>query len=1607
MPVSETAPIKSLELQVEANATKANAALDKLAEKLEAIAGILGGMSSLTRSIGQVGDISKIFGKTNAETEKTSKNIDAINKKKIKPKTDESELLKMEQRFEAIKAKMKLSDFVGGSGDISKAYASIKQLPAIPNSYLDFMKMPLTLYEKQLPALNTVRAYSKLIGDEWKSNSSKVKQFQDHLAGVVQSALVESNKNLPVVTSSVGDYIKWLPALEQATDYSRIIDVEWREVAAQSVAFKNAIDEAYEKYAGIGSDVDLGKNEHDLSLQIDQFSDALDDAMERASSFGDTSSAEFQEAAQDVVWYTNALQAAKDAFASLDRSIKSEEFGDVNAQVDAIVSKIGKAGQAVQRVKPMLDEMNADLWEAFQNNKGLGENVDVASNEKDLEIQIAQLSDELAQATAKFNSFGDTGSKEAKKTAEDIVFLTNVLRNAKAALDEMRTAMNPETGEDFLDSRTSNPSRTNAAYAAERDALAAEIWGSTSGDIENASEEAENLSSNLSDADNYAKELAKRAKQISDRFKAVGAAIKALVALPKAMYKDFGRVVDSIKKVGTAIKEPIKSMRQLLGLTGGKGVFSQLFGGSKNFGQYVGLMALRKVINSVLSTLSSATREGSDNLAQYSSIYNNSISSMASALLYLKNAWAAAFAPIVNVVAPYITAFINMIATAANAVGRFLAALTGKGFAVQAKSVFGSVAADLAGAGSAAGGANKELEEYKNTIMSFDELHVLNDQNESGSGGGGGVGGGGLGDINPQDMFTTVETNDAVSNFAKSLREAILREDWDSVGKLLADKINKAFARIDKAISWDNVGGKITKFTTGVTKSFNSLVKNIDWALIGKTLGDGVNTVVRTLNQLADGVDWKTLGSKLGTALTNFVKTVKWDEVGRLLGQKVRIIWDTLYGFVTSTDWDAVADAFVTTVTNIFDQINIIQIAETINTFLTKFLGGLAKHISEHSEEIEQFGHDLGVALGKIDWKTHISNLVSILATVIGSLFSGLDDTNAGKMVIGIVTALAGAVTVARFMPFINAVCKIFTGSTVTEKLGQALASAFGHSSPTTPGTTGVTNTPRSTANLPSGGGSVLSEVGGVAFGVGTLVALRNANETQKQNVSANLGVNDISGERINAAAISGANAQDRLNNLLGAYNQQSAELKILEDAKRSAEAEYKRIDAALNTTWGSTSLTTDDLNKYNAYKETIQGIDTKIINVKGNMSDLNQEYVNQGVELNKLSTATYPQATRAVEDTANKAASAGSFLGSTATAVSTAFGSAEASATKSFSTMGNNVLSQASAMNTGTTKQVGQMSSNLTTGIASGCTSAIKNAESFKTNLGATFGNAAKDSKTSGTKIGSNLGTGISSQAKLVTDSATRIKNGAVSALEDNGESTKKGESTTTNYGTGISNQKSTVDNIAKTVKESAIGQLETSGTMEKAYGRSVSTYFANGVGEMGTTAATVASGVLSSVLDALNNTSGWWTAYSAGQQIIYGFNSGLQSIKPKTFSYSVTYRTIGTTVVPASLIPHVYAKGGFPNLGELFIARENGPELVGSMGSHKNTVANNAQIVEGIEAGVTRAMRQALASSGGDSAPYVINLNVRTENDEVLFRAVERGKAKRSFRYSPGTVV
>lgn len=90
-------------------------------------------------------------------------------------------------------------------------------------------------------------------------------------------------------------------------------------------------------------------------------------------------------------------------------------------------------------------------------------------------------------------------------------------------------------------------------------------------------------------------------------------------------------------------------------------------------------------------------------------------------------------------------------------------------------------------------------------------------------------------------------------------------------------------------------------------------------------------------------------------------------------------------------------------------------------------------------------------------------------------------------------------------------------------------------------------------------------------------------------------------------------------------------------------------------------------------------------------------------------------------------------------------------------------------------------------------------------------------------------------------------------------------------------------------------------------------------------------------------------------------------------------------------------YAAGALGvNSGQMFIAREAGPELVGTIGGD-TAVMNNDQIVSSVAAGVRQAVIEAFIQAGGNTNDITIKLD-----SEVLYRAVRKGEKTSSGRYS-----
>ena len=117
---------------------------------------------------------------------------------------------------------------------------------------------------------------------------------------------------------------------------------------------------------------------------------------------------------------------------------------------------------------------------------------------------------------------------------------------------------------------------------------------------------------------------------------------------------------------------------------------------------------------------------------------------------------------------------------------------------------------------------------------------------------------------------------------------------------------------------------------------------------------------------------------------------------------------------------------------------------------------------------------------------------------------------------------------------------------------------------------------------------------------------------------------------------------------------------------------------------------------------------------------------------------------------------------------------------------------------------------------------------------------------------------------------------------------------------------------------------------------------------------------------------------------------NSALMWLKNIEILGLTPFSSLKTINVPQ--IPYL-AEGGVPDAGQMFVAREAGPELVGNVG-RRTAVVNNDQIVESVSQGVYRAVVQAMGQSGGNQ---VVEAKV---NDKVLFEVVVNRNRQETMR-------
>lgn len=366
------------------------------------------------------------------------------------------------------------------------------------------------------------------------------------------------------------------------------------------------------------------------------------------------------------------------------------------------------------------------------------------------------------------------------------------------------------------------------------------------------------------------------------------------------------------------------------------------------------------------------------------------------------------FIPIINKVLPYITAIVKAVRSVVDVIAGFFgySLPTVSDYSVSVGDSVGDLTDDTSDLASATGDAADAAEEYKNTVLGIDELNLLNDTTSSSSGSSGGgsgsSGGGGSG-----DWDFDLPTYDFLEKLVEQNVDSIL----DSFGKL-------------DDFDWVGLRTKVHTAMLAISEAFTNFVDKVPWESIGKFAGEALNTVVQAINTFwyqtnkvgDDGLTtWQRLGQNVSKGLRSFINTVEWKAIGMKLRYKMNSLLDMFSQAVHDfnsrgenglTGFEEVGQAIADYLSGVFDisgkgKSIFTKVADTLTTtikgiadIVSSGIRSLNSRVGVNGNWFQSLGNSIGSALTSVFTDTTLFVKVSsAISNFIGNENSGVIGT--------------------------------------------------------------------------------------------------------------------------------------------------------------------------------------------------------------------------------------------------------------------------------------------------------------------------------------------------------------------------------------------------------------------------------------------------------------------------------------------------------------------------------------------------------------------------------------------------------------------------------------
>ena len=247
---------------------------------------------------------------------------------------------------------------------------------------------------------------------------------------------------------------------------------------------------------------------------------------------------------------------------------------------------------------------------------------------------------------------------------------------------------------------------------------------------------------------------------------------------------------------------------------------------------------------------------------------DKNIQQLKNSLTLLKYQFGAAFEPIFNEVAPALQTFVDHLLKAMNSLSAFTAKLMGKDSYSKAVLATENIEDNI-------DGAAKKAKEFKKQLQGFDELNNMTTNDGSGKGTSG------SGDSDDLAVTYVSESVDNVlGDFGKLLAQKIREGSWGEVGSAISEKLTAALKSLNE--KWPDIFAGANEFGTKLAEFFKGLITPELFSEVGTAIANALKTALIALKGFADTLNevdpetnltgWQKFGQSLAAAIKSFVE---------------------------------------------------------------------------------------------------------------------------------------------------------------------------------------------------------------------------------------------------------------------------------------------------------------------------------------------------------------------------------------------------------------------------------------------------------------------------------------------------------------------------------------------------------------------------------------------------------------------------------------------------------------------------------------------------------------------------------------------------------------